>query len=269
MSCLFLFFIRLCQKYSRDEMSVYAAQASFFTILAAFPFFMLLLSLIDLIPIVNESDLLSVLVDAMPDNLDALVITVIANVRSGASTALLSASAIAAVWSASRGMLSIERGLNRAFHIEVQRNYFIRRIICSGYTLLFTFMCALSLVLLVFGSFLENQVFFAYPEFAYLRFILAPARNLAAIFLLFLFFLAFYVVLPHRKQKIRSQIPGALFSAIGWASFSFAYAFYFRHMGNFTPIYGSLTTVILMLLWLYFCICILFLGAELNAIREQ
>lgn len=257
MSRLLLFIMRLCHKYSRDEMSVYAAQASFFTILAAFPFFMLPLSLIDLIPVIHESDLLLFLVNALPDNLDALVITVIDHVRSGTSTALLSASAIAAAWSASRGMLSIERGLNRAFDIEVQRNYFIRRLVCSGYTFLFTLMCALSLVLLVFGSMLEQQIF---------RFFLAPARNLTALLFLFLFFLTFYVVLPHRKQKIRSQIPGALFSAAGWITFSFAFSLYFRYMGNITPTYGSLTAVILMMLWLYFCICILFLGAEVNAL---
>lgn len=264
-----LFIFKLCQKYTRDEMSVYAAQASFFTILAAFPFFMVLLSLIDLIPVIHASDLLLFLVDAMPDALDSLVITVIDNVLSGTSTALLSASAIAAVWSASRGILSIERGLNRAFHIEVQRNYFIRRLVCSGYTCLFTFMCAMSLLFLVFGNFLEQTVFSVFPALSRFQFIVAPTRNLAAFSLLFLFFLAFYVVLPYQKQKVRSQIPGALFSTAGWILFSYAFSLYFRHMGSFTPTYGSLTAVILMMLWLYFCICILFLGAEINALLSS
>ncbi len=233
--------IRLIRKYGNDEMSVYAAQASFFTILAVFPFFMLLLSLIDFMPVVQESDLLEGVVDLLPDNLDALAVTVIHDVRKTSSAALLSASAIAALWSASKGMLSVERGLNRAYGIEVGRNYFIRRLICSGYTLLFTFLCAISLLFFGIGS----------------------------LIIMFLFILTFYVILPYKKQPILYQIPGALFASAGWTLFSYAFSFYFRYFDNYIPTYGSLTAIILMMLWLYFCICILFVGAEINTIFCQ
>lgn len=68
---------RLFEKYSKDEMSVYAAQASFFIILASIPFLMLLLSLIQATPLVNESDLLSLVVQMVPDTLDGLVVYVL------------------------------------------------------------------------------------------------------------------------------------------------------------------------------------------------
>lgn len=102
---------RLFEKYSKDEMSVYAAQASFFIILASIPFLMLLLSLIQATPLVNESDLLSLVVQMVPDTLDGLVVYVLDSLHSDSPMALLSATAIAALWSSSRGMLSIERGL--------------------------------------------------------------------------------------------------------------------------------------------------------------
>jgi len=222
-------------KFYQDEMSVYAAQASFFILLAAFPFLMLLLALIDLIPVVQQSDLLILLVDLMPDHLDSLVLTVIDDIQTSSSPALLSASAVTSVWSASKGMLGIERGLNRAYDVHVQRNYFVRRLLCNCYTLFFSLMCTFSLLL-----------------------------RFSAFFILWLFFLAFYMVLPHKKQKLRSQIPGALFSALGWIFFSIAYSLYFQYWGRFTVTYGSLTAVLFLMLWLYFCICILFLGAEIN-----
>ena len=53
---------QISDKFSQDEISVYAAQASFFIILAAFPFLMLLLALIQLVPMVHKSDLMSILV---------------------------------------------------------------------------------------------------------------------------------------------------------------------------------------------------------------
>ncbi len=259
----------LVRCYSRDEMSVYAAQASFFILLAACPFFMLLIALLDLIPLVQDSDLLTFLVQVMPDSLDALVINMVEHIRSGPATTLLSVSALAAVWSSSRGMLSIERGLNRAFSVDVQRNYLVRRLVCSGYTLLFTLGCGGSLLLLVFGSSLADRLLALWPDALWLRVLIMPVRSLLALFLLTAIFLAFYVILPYRRQTIRGQLPGALLSAIGWVLFSLAFSLYFRHMGNLTPVYGNLTAVVLMMLWLYFCICILFFGAELNAANER
>ena len=255
---------RLFEKYSKDEMSVYAAQASFFIILASIPFLMLLLSLIQATPLVNESDLLSLVVQMVPDTLDGLVVYVLDSLHSDSPMALLSATAIAALWSSSRGMLSIERGLNRVWGTEIQRNYIVRRIICAGYTVLFSLMCLLCMVLLVFGEQIQKQVWAWIPLMSTFDFLAFPVRGLVTLAILFIFFLAIYAVLPFRRLSVKSQTPGAAFAAVGWALFSTAFSIYFRYFKNFTVTYGSLAAVILMMLWLYFCICILFMGAEIN-----
>ncbi len=102
---------RLFEKYSKDEMSVYAAQASFFIILASIPFLMLLLSLIQATPLVNESDLLSLVVQMVPDTLDGLVVYVLDSLHSDSPMALLSATAIAALWSVLPGNVKHRAGL--------------------------------------------------------------------------------------------------------------------------------------------------------------
>lgn len=263
-----IWFILLCKqifdKYSRDEMSVYAAQASFFTILAAFPFLMLLLALIQLVPIVHEADLLEFVVHVIPDNLVGLVFYIFESLHSDSPAALLSATAVAALWSSSKGMLSIERGLNRVYGITTRRNYILRRVICSAYTVLFTIMCVVCLTLLVFGSMLQKKFLLLFPSLARLSFLIAPGRGLLSVAILIVFFTAVYTVLPFKRLPVRSQLPGAVFSAVGWAAFSVVFSIYFRYFGNYAVTYGSLTAVILMMLWLYFCICILFAGAELN-----
>ena len=230
----------LIRKYLYDEMSVYAAQASFFIILAVFPFFMLLLCMVNLTPLLQESDLLEGLTAIFPDNLDALLITILHDVKTSASTALLSASALTAIWSSSKGMLSIERGLNKVYGIEVSRNYFFRRLICSGYTLLYTCFCAISLVL----------------------------RGINSAIMIIFSILSFYVILPYQKQSVIQQIPGTIFTTVGWIAFSRAFSFYFRHFNSYHPMYGSLTTIILLMLWLYFSFCILFIGAEINSVLD-
>ncbi len=68
---------RIFDKYKKDEVTVYAAQASFFIVISFFPFIMLLLTLIQFIPAVNKSDLLELLVSIMPDMLDSLVVGIV------------------------------------------------------------------------------------------------------------------------------------------------------------------------------------------------
>ncbi len=114
---------RIFDKYKKDEVTVYAAQASFFIVISFFPFIMLLLTLIQLIPAVNKSDLLELLVSIMPDMLDGLVISIVNDLYTKSPGTILSISAVVAIWSASRGMLGIERGLNRVYETPQPRGY--------------------------------------------------------------------------------------------------------------------------------------------------
>ena len=79
-------------------------------------------------------------------------------------------------------------------------------------------------------------------------------------------FLLMYLFIPTRKSSITKEFPGAVFSAVGWYGFSYCYSLYVAHSPNFSYMYGSLTTLIFALVWIYVCMLILFLGAELNTL---
>ena len=70
--------------------------------------------------------------------------------------------------------------------------------------------------------------------------------------------------MPNRKSNIFYEFPGALLASVGWIVFSYGFSFYIDHMANFSVMYGSLTAIVLLLLWVYFCMYILFIAAELN-----
>ena len=256
-------------KYKRDEVTVYAAQASFFTVISFFPFIMLLLTLIQFIPGVNKSDLLSILVTIMPDMLDALVVSIVDDLYNKSPATIVSISAIVALWSAARGMLGIERGLNRVFESPEKRGYILRRLICAGYTVLFIIACVASLLLLVLGSSIQRFLVKWLPVFSHFTGFLFGLRPLLTLWLLIFIFSGLYTYVPLRKHSLRSQMPGALFSTVGWMIFSALFSIYFNNFSNYSYMYGSLTAIILLMLWLYFCICILFLGAEINYFHEK
>ena len=221
---LLLFGRQVYLKYSADEMSVYAAQASFFIIMAAFPFFMVLLALIQVAPMIHEADLLRFLLPAIPDRFRGLLIYLLDSLRSDSPAALISVTALAAIWSASKGMLGIEKGLNRVFGVTSPRNYILRRALCSVYTLCFSLMCVASLALLVFGNFLQGMLLKWIPALVYLSGTISLCRGLVMFFMLTIFFIALYTALPHRRLSIPGQIPGAMFSAAGWALTSLAFS---------------------------------------------
>lgn len=259
---------KIWDKYVKDEITVYAAQASFFIVIAFFPFIMLLLTLIQFIPAINKSDLLAILVRIMPNMLDSLVISIVDDLYIKSPGTILSITALVALWSAARGMMSIERGLNRIYGTFAKRNYIVRRLICSFYTLIFMVVCVVSLVLLVFGTSIQNLFVRIFPLLGAITQHVISFRSLLAMILFFSSFVGLYTVLPKKKQKPRNQIPGAVFSTVCWLLFSYAFSLYFTNFSNFSYMYGSLTAIVLLMLWLYFCICILFIGAEINCFLE-
>lgn len=84
--------------------------------------------------------------------------------------------------------------------------------------------------------------------------------------MLTLFWILIYRFLPNRKDKLRNQVPGAVFAASGWLLLSFVFSIYLNIFTGFSNMYGSMTTIILLLLWLYGCMYIVLLGGEVNVI---
>ncbi len=255
---------QIWDKYVRDEITVYAAQASFFIVLAFFPFIMLLLTLIQFVPAINKSDLQAILVAIMPDMLDSLMLGIVDDLYIKSPGTILSVTAIIALWSSARGMMGIERGLNRIYDSREKRNYVVRRLICAGYTVIFMAVCVVSLVLLVFGTSIQNLVVRTFPVLYNLANHIISFRSLLAMVLFLVCFIGLYTIVPMKKQDPWQQVPGALFATVCWLLFSYAFSVYFTYFSNFSYMYGSLTAIVLLMLWLYFCICILFIGAEIN-----
>jgi membrane protein len=259
------------QKIGNDNVSAFAAQSSYFIIISFFPFMMLLLTLIQFTP-VTQSELLRIAVSICPDTIDSLVISIINELYSKASSTgtIISITAITAVWSAARGILYITRGLNSVNEIKETRNYIVLRCISALHTIIFLLIILFTLIILVFGNSLQNFISLRFPVAANISGFIISIRSVVSLCLLALFFMLIYKELPNKKSKYLNQMPGALFSAGGWMLFSFAYSFYIdNYSKNFSYMYGSLTTFVFALLWLYFCMYILFIGAEINIYIEK
>ena len=257
---------QIYDKFSSDEMTVYAAQASFFIIIAAFPFIMLMITVVQVVPNLTRAELLDILLSLVPEGYKSVAFRVLNDLSLNSPATMISVTAVTALWSSSRGMMSIARGLNRIHGESDERWYIVRRLIWAGYTIVFILVCVVALGLLVFGTSIQNFLVARVPVLAGITQHIISFRTLLALALFMLGFAGIYTYVPARKLTLRSQIPGAVFATAGWILFSLAFSLYFRLFGkyNFSYMYGSLGAVVLLMLWLYGCICVLFFGAEIN-----
>ncbi len=264
---IYTFFRDLLKEMSRDKVSTYAAEAAFFIFLSFLPFVMLGLSIVHLTPL-TEADVLREVTGLLPDALDSLAVVVINEIYDKSVT-ILSISAAVAVWSSARGIMALRNGLNSVYDVAETRNYFLQRFRAMVYVVCFLVILFLVLGLLVFGNsiqiFLENNL----PNLLEFRWLIWLFRTVFSLLVLTVFFAVMYKFLPNRKAKLRLQWRGAIFSSLGWFFYSYAFSFYISNFSKISYTYGSLSTIIIAMLWLYFCMYILFVGAELNAFRTE
>ncbi len=247
---------------ARHHVGAYAAQAAYFFMLSLIPIILLLLTMVQYTP-VTKADVMTAVVQVFPSTVDSLITSIVNQVYNQSGT-VIPVTVIVALWSAGKGVLSITTGLNAIFGCPETRNYIYLRIRATIYTVLFVGVILLLLVLSVFGNSINLFVTSHIPAIKPVTDKLIELRIVVTPAVLMGFLLLLYKFLPNRKDWFRKQIPGALFSAIGWQVVSWIFSMYLDIFEGFSDMYGSLTTIVLIMLWLYFCMYCILLGAEAN-----
>ena len=259
----------LSRKISDDHIAAFSAQAAFFIIISFFPFIMLLLSIVSFFPI-EESSMMRLFTQIFPTAVNSMVVSIIYEIyNTTTSSTVISVTAITALWSAGKGFLAIMRGLNGVYEIKETRNYIVLRFISAFYTLIFAIMLIATMILFVFGNRLYYWIEHKLPIIKDTALVVISLRTIMGLVVLIIFFLIIYVFVPNRKAKLMNELPGAMVCAAGWMGFSYAFSYYIDNFSNYASMYGSLTAIVLFMLWMYFCMYMLFLGAEFNLLFEN
>ncbi len=256
--------VGLWRSLSRLRVPLYSANASFFMVLAVFPGLLLLLGLLRYTSLEVErlgEMLAGFLPEALAEGAEELILLTYDN-TSGITLGL---SVVTTLWSAGRGVYGMIAGLNAVYEVEETRGYFQIRLLSVVYTFLFLLVLLLTLGLHVFGTkllVLLQKVLRG----------LVPVMGLRFVLLLLLqtgIFTLLYMVLPNGKNRFGDSLPGALLASSGWLVFSDLYSIYVERFAHLSNVYGSVYAVALSLLWLYFCMAILFYGGALNRLLME
>jgi len=251
------------------ELSAFASSSAFFLFLSLIPILMLIVSLIPFTGI-SQSEITLMVHDSIgqiaPETVTEMIDTLIEAIFSGGAVSL-SLSALVTLWTASKSFLALMRGMD-VIHGDGRQGYIIARLKSCFYTLIMVIVIVAMLVIVVFGKKLARLIGRYVPTIIPILKWILNSRFLLAWVILACVFTAIYTWVPKKKLRIRDQLPGAIFSSAAWIAFSALFSWYIGKSSSF-GIYGSLATIVIALIWMYYCMYILLLGTYLNVKRND
>ena len=255
------------KRLNDDHVGAYASQSAYFILLSFIPFVLLLVTLVKYTPLTRD-DVYSVLIRMLPTEFQNFVGGIVNEVFYQ-SSAYMPITIITTLWSAGKGIAALTNGLNSIYHVTETRNYIVNRLRGMAYTLIFVVAFLVSLVLLVFGTRIQSRLTEHLPMVARVTSTIMGMRTLITTGVLMLLFLVLHKCIPNRKASWKSQCPGAMISSLAWSVFSLVFSVYLDISLATTNLYGSLTMIVFIMIWMYFCMWILLIGAEINAYFED
>lgn len=256
--------VRFLVKGGQDSLPAYSAQAAFFVMLSFFPFMILIMLFLSKLTFVNV-DIVSKIINFVPEELSKYVQYVIEDLHISAKYSFTIIAVIVCLWSAGKAIQALYNALNIIYGTNEKRKGFIGgRILCSIYTLIFIVAIILLMILDTFG---HQVAEYAYQNWPMLYEVLAFFLGFKKFFsfaLMFFFFLLIYYQLPERKGAFRHELIGALGATIAWSLVKSLFSMYIRYAAGGSYMYGSMSYIVMLLIWLYFGMQIILYGAELN-----
>ena len=255
--------IRLYREVRALHISTYAGYASFFIILAVFPTLVLTLGLLRYTPL-SAQNLMDLMGGFLPGALWGYAWDLLKGAYANTTRTVLSVSALAALWSAGKGIYGLMKGLNAIYGVTIHRSWLRTRLLCAVYMVAVLLVLLLTLVLHVFGNTLIRFLLHRGGGLSRLATELLGLRYFLLVSVQTLLFAAVFMYLPARNNRFLESLPGALFGSFGWMTVSGLFSRYVEESAGYASIFGPVYVVALSMLWLYFCVNALFYGAVMN-----
>ena len=271
------------KKNTEDNINALSGQSAFFIILSSVPLLMLVLSLIALFG--GRSNLEAVKAAAQETfsghaaeaaestGLSTAFYQFIYDAYVNASSGIVIVTAVMALWSAGKGLYIITDGISLIYRLPRKHTWLLRRVFAMGYTIVLLIMMTLYFGLLVLNRIVGQSFEKAVSGAVLSTEILYGLRYVIMTVVLALFLtlaLKLYLqrkVTDKRYTKFRVLLPGMAFTAIAWDVLAWGVDIYSRYSSS--TMYGSLGTVFIIMMWIYFMMLLLLYGVQINYIYRE
>ena len=243
-----------------------ASSLAFNFFLAFFPAIIVLFTLIPYIPVDGfQETLMDILMNILPPSTNEITLETLDDIINNQRGGLLSLGFVLAIYFSTNGINSLIEAFNASYHISKTESILKQRFLSLFITFTLTIILIFTIALIIFGQFIINYLI----EYDFInsneKILFNLAKWLILISMLFLGISTIFNLGPSLKNKWRTFSPGAIFSTVFIIVTSLGFTYYIDNFGQYNKIYGSIGTLIIILLWIYFNAIILLTGFEINA----
>jgi len=247
-----------------------AAQLAYWSMLALFPFAIVLLTLLAFLPLPGmDKQLTRLLGHVLPAETSHLFNNTIQEVVGRQHGWLLALSLVAALWIASGGVSALASALNRAWGIKETRPYWKIKLLSIAMTIVTILLTAMGLALFLLGPMMIHQL----TDWAGARhtvdLLWRVLRWPAVVSAMTAMLSMMYWVLPNRKSHYYFWSRGSLLATLAWILVSMGFRAYVAHVGSYSRLYGTLGAGIALMTWLFLSGVVVILGGLYNAVHAQ
>ena len=258
-----IFFIKGLQE---GAITTRASSLAFNFFLAFFPSIIVFFTLIPYIPIDGfQQTLMEIISNVLPPSTNSATFSTLEDIINNQRGGLLSIGFILALYFSTNGMSSLIQAFNSSYHIRENESIIKHQILSILLTIVISALVFLTIILIIFGKAAiiymidyqlinENKLV-----------LLNAAKWVILIFMLFLGITTIFNLGPAIKSQIKIFSPGAILATLFIILTSIVFSYYIDNFSQYNKIYGSIGTLIIILLWIYFNAIFLLIGFELNA----
>ena len=258
--------VRFIMEYSNyREINSKAAEISFYLLLSLFPFLIFTISLVVYTPLIKLSKYIFVLDKMLPSSIFKIVSALTQSAIDNRSFNFLILSFILAMYTMSRAVLCLIRGMNKSYNIRETRPYFEVLFISLVFVIMLLVLIFISMIFLVFGENIGSFLFNLIGLDQYFMYIWNLCRYIIGIVTVIIILMNLYRFTPNKKLTFKEVMPGAVVSTFCWIIASFCYSFYSSNFARYDIIYVSLGLIIVLMTWVYLSSWTILIGCEINA----
>jgi membrane protein len=254
----------------RDDVAGLAAEMAFHVLFALFPFLIFSAAIFGFIgDLVGHDNLFSALMRLLafllPQEIQQVMDDWVAGVVNTRSVGLLTLGAAAALWSATGGVGTLIKGLNRSYRVAEDRPFWQARVMAVLTTVGLTAFMVAGVTAYAYGErlgrWVTDQLQLGEGFLTAWRFVQGPGVTAG----LALYLVVLYAMLPNAGVGFRGALPGASFATVAWIMLTMAFSLYLSNFATYDATFGSLGAAVMLMAWMYAVSLILLVGGEINA----
>ncbi len=261
----------LYQKIFQFDIDVRAAAVAYNFTLAVFPTIIFLFSLLPYMPIDHlDLKMIGFLKGTMPKNLQGDLTELISEIVNKKRGGVLSFGFLFALYASTSGIMALIRSFNLTYKTNENRGFFKERFIAVGLNFLLTFVLLIAFTVFILGNFVVKML--AKKDLIQYDFTFYITKSLTYLIIFSVFFFTisiiyYYAPAIHKRWKFFNA--GSITASIMTILVTNLFSYYLVNFASYHKVYGSIGSLIALMVWLYFVSLILIVGFEINASIDQ